>query len=215
MPLDLADLSKIKQSVDFFLARERKLHVLFNNAGVMKVAPGEENAKTVQGHEIHMGTNCLGTFLFTKLLTPILSDAAKTAAPGQVRVVWLSSTIDIPAEKKTGLDLNNLDFKSPKPAMNRYGFSKVGNYFQAVEYARRTKDVGIVSLALNPGNLRSNLYSEHGALTRAALNLITYPPINGSYALLYAGLSSDITPQATGSFGKNHAAPSNPVSVRS
>jgi NAD(P)-dependent dehydrogenase (short-subunit alcohol dehydrogenase family) len=202
LPLDLADLSKIKQSADFFLARERKLNVLWNNAGIMKVAPGEENAKTAQGHEIHMGTNCLGAFLFTKLLTPILSETAKTAPAGQVRVIWVSSTIDLAADKNTGFDVNNLDYKTPRPAMNRYGYSKVGNYFQAVEYARQTENTGIVSLAANPGNLRSDLYREHGGLTKVALNLITHAPINGSYTLLYAGLSPEITAKSTGSFGK-------------
>ncbi len=47
MQLDLDDLRTIKPSVDYFLAREKKLDVLFNNAGVMSVA---ELTRTKQGH---------------------------------------------------------------------------------------------------------------------------------------------------------------------
>ncbi|KAH8651358.1 hypothetical protein BX600DRAFT_483765 [Xylariales sp. PMI_506] len=200
MHLDLADLSKIQTSVDFFLGREKTLDVLFNNAGTMNVAAGQERAKTPQGYEVHMGVNCLGTFLFTKLLTPVLRETAKAATPGSVRVVWLSSTIDLAAERNVGFDMNNLDYKTQKPAMIRYGYSKVGNYYQAVEYARQVKDSGIISVAVNPGNLASDLYREHGAAFKLVTKLITHAPINGSYTMLYAGFSPEISLQNTGSF---------------
>ncbi|KAI5865337.1 hypothetical protein GGS23DRAFT_603929 [Durotheca rogersii] len=198
--LDLADLSGIKASVDAFLAREKKLHVLFDNAGVMNVASGQEDARTPQGHEIHIGVNCLGTFLFTKLLTPVLTATAAAEPAGSVRVVWLSSTIDVAAEKNVGFDLGNLDYRVPKPAMIRYGYSKVGNYYQGVEYARRVRDAGIVSVVANPGNLASDLYREHGTAFKFVTKLITHPPINGSYTMLYAGLSPEVTLENTGSF---------------
>ena len=35
LPLDLADLNKVKETAKTFLAKESTLHVLFNNAGVM------------------------------------------------------------------------------------------------------------------------------------------------------------------------------------
>jgi retinol dehydrogenase 12 len=38
--LGLADLRTIKASVESFLKTEDRLHVLFNNAGVIKPAPG-------------------------------------------------------------------------------------------------------------------------------------------------------------------------------
>lgn len=82
--MDLADLSTIKGSVQKFLEQEDKLHVLFNNAGVMNPAPG---SKTAQGYELQLGTNNIGTFLFTKLLTPTLAATAKAETPGTVRVV--------------------------------------------------------------------------------------------------------------------------------
>lgn len=67
--LDLGNLSSVKASADDFLRRERKLHVLFNNAGVGYPGKG---SKTKHGHELQLGVNCIGTFAFTKQLTPTL-----------------------------------------------------------------------------------------------------------------------------------------------
>lgn len=43
--LDLADLRTIKASADAFLARESKLHVLFNNAAVMNPPAGSRSVQ--------------------------------------------------------------------------------------------------------------------------------------------------------------------------
>ena len=74
--LDLADLASIKGTVEQFLAKESKLHVLWNNAGVM--SPDKTLSTTPQGYEQHVGVNVLGGFLLTKLLTPVLVSTAKT-----------------------------------------------------------------------------------------------------------------------------------------
>jgi retinol dehydrogenase-12 len=46
--LDLNDLCTIKKSAEQFLAKETKLHVLFNNAGLMQPPSGSTSA---QGYE--------------------------------------------------------------------------------------------------------------------------------------------------------------------
>jgi retinol dehydrogenase-12 len=88
LPLNLSDLTTIKASAERFLAAETKLHVLFNNAGIMN--PTLEISKTAQGYKLHLGVNCIGTFLFTKFLTPILIATAKSKPPNTVRVIWVS-----------------------------------------------------------------------------------------------------------------------------
>lgn len=191
--LDLADLSTIKPSVDAFLAREKQLHVLFNNAGVMAPPQG---STTAQGYELQLGTNNVGTFLFTKLLTPVLASTAKTSPKDSVRVVWVSSSATDFAPKPGGLQLDNLDYHIDKSAGVKYAISKVGNFLHAVEFSKRhgAGSDGIVSVALNPGNLTTDLTRHRSWLERKIIStLITHPPVFGAYTELFAGLSDQVT----------------------
>lgn len=142
--LDLSDLSTIKDSAETFLAKEKRLHVLFNNAGVMFPPAG---SKSAQGYELQIGTNNLGPFLFTKLLTPALIETAKESPPGSVRVLWVSSSaaeLFIPVNG--AIEFDNLDYKRDIFYMNKYGVSKAGNYYHSTEFARRHTKDGIVSV---------------------------------------------------------------------
>ncbi|KAI0403678.1 hypothetical protein F4802DRAFT_570617, partial [Xylaria palmicola] len=198
--LDLADLSTIKATVQDFLKREQKLHVLFNNAGVMKPAPAV--AKTAQGYETQLGINNVGTFMFTKLLTPILVATAKTEAPGIVRVVWVgSSGGETPFVPKGGVPLDNLDYGRDTWWFPKYCISKAGNFLQGGEFARRHKDDGILSVTLNPGNLDSELWRNQPYLIKKLLKLLVlHPPINGAYTELFAGLSPELTMEKSGAW---------------
>ena len=203
LKLDLADLSTIRKSANEFLSKESKLHVLLNNAGVMIPPVG---SVTPQGYELQLGVNNVGTFLFTKLLTPVLAQTAKSEAPGVVRVVWVSS---MGAEKAShvpgGVPIDELDdYKhEKKPEIYRYGVSKAGNYLHGTEYARRHKNDGIVSIPLNPGNLNSDLYRSLNPVIRAFLRkAILYPSVYGAYTELFAALSPDVTLENSGGWGK-------------
>lgn len=202
MHLDLSDLTTIKPSVESFLAKEEKLHVLFSNAGVMTADEGP--AKSAQGFEMHIGTNCLGTFLFTKLLTPILVATAKSEPQGTVRAIWVSSSgTEFFGEKSVGLSIDTVEDQIyKKPALQRYGLSKAGNWLHGVEYARRYTSEGVISIPLNPGNLGSDLYRDTGLFTKIFTKLITYPSVNGAYTELFAGLSPAVTIERSGDWGK-------------
>jgi retinol dehydrogenase-12 len=201
LKLDLNDLTTIKPTVERFLASETKLHVLFNNAGVMVTEP--KVTKTVQGYESHIGINNVGTFLFTKLLAPILVTTAKSEPPNTVRVVWVSSSgTEFMAHKNVGVKLDNLDFHDEKAPIERYAISKAGNWCHGVEFAKRYKADGIISIPLNPGNLSSDLYRDQGSVFKLLTSLMMYAPIYGAYTELFAGLSPNITLALSGSWGK-------------
>ncbi|KAJ2987800.1 hypothetical protein NUW58_g4309 [Xylaria curta] len=189
LQLDLSDLSTIRASAETFLAREKRLDVLFNNAGTMIPPNG---SKTTQGHELQLGTNCLGPFLFTQLLTPTLIATAKTAVKGSVRVVWVSSSATEHLSPKGGIEMDNLDYKRDVFYAWKYGISKVGNYYHATEYARRHENDGIVSVSLNPGNLKSELDRNCNFVEMLFRNATTYPTINGAYTELFAGISGEV-----------------------
>lgn len=143
--LDLSDLSTIRKSADDFLLKEQRLDVLTNNAGVGSPAAGSTDA---QGHELHLGTNCLGPFLFTELLTPILRKTAAVSPPGSVRVTWAGSLTTEVSAPNGGVVLaeDGVPVVSKTNQMSNYGQSKAGNIFLASEYARRHQENGIVSV---------------------------------------------------------------------
>ncbi|PMD21370.1 NAD(P)-binding protein [Hyaloscypha hepaticicola] len=195
--LDLDDLTTIKASADDFLSKEDKLNVLFNNAGVM-IPP--QGSKTKQGYELQLGTNNVAPFLFTKLLTPILIKTAKLEPPGIVRVVWTSSSIAEAGSPKNGVNMDNLDYKVDKPAWHKYGVSKAGNVLHAKEYANRYKGDGLISVALNPGNLKTPLQRHVPGWQMVLFNWILHTPIHGAYTELFAGLSPDVTQDHNGAW---------------
>lgn len=200
LPLDLADLSTTKASAQAFLSKEDKLHVLFNNAGVMLPAEG---VKTAQGYEQQLGVNNVGTFMFTKLLTPTLVETAKTEPKGTVRVIWVSSSAADGLSPKGGVPMDNLDYHIPRGSLYRYGVSKAGNYYQATEFAKMYRADGVVSVPLNPGNLNSELWRTQGAFAAWFLKaFVLHPPINGAYTQLFAGLSPSIGIEKSGEWGE-------------
>jgi NAD(P)-dependent dehydrogenase (short-subunit alcohol dehydrogenase family) len=132
LKLDLSDLTTIKASAKEFLAKESRLDVLWNNAGVM-VPP--QGSKTVQGYELQVGTNNIAPFLFTQLLQPVL---LATAQIGEARVVWVSSSAGYIGLPKPIIDFNNMDYKREEGIWTKYGRSKAGNILHCVESARRS-----------------------------------------------------------------------------
>jgi len=159
-----------------------------------------QGSKTVQGYELQLGTNCVGPFLFTKLLTPTLVQTAKTAPEGSVRVVWVSSSAAELLSPYPAIEIDNLDYsKRDRIKELKYGISKAGNYFHSTEFAKRHKADGVISLALNPGNLSSELDRHITALIPTLFRkATTYPAVYGAYTELFAALSPEVTIEKTG-----------------
>ncbi|KAI2617418.1 NAD(P)-binding protein [Hypoxylon sp. NC1633] len=194
--LDLADLTTIKASADEFLRREQQLHLLFNNAGVGYPEPG---SKTKQGYEIQLGVNCIGTFALTQLLTPILVSTAKASPANSVRLVWVSSSAAEGTPPKGFVE--KLPQILEKGVYEQYCTSKLGNYFHSHEFAARHKADGVVSVALNPGNLDSDFWRHlNPTLAWILRKTFLYPVIFGTYTELFAGFSPEVTLEKSGQF---------------
>ncbi|KAF4945212.1 hypothetical protein FGADI_12111 [Fusarium gaditjirri] len=194
--VDLADLSTIKNAAQQFLQSNERLDVLFNNAGVM-IPPHQEVTK--QGHDLQIGTNCLGPFLLTKLLTPAMIATSRITEKGSVRVVWVSSSIAELGSPQGGIILGELDNVHKSPGL-QYGISKAGNFLYAREFARRYKEEGIISVALNPGIINTDLKRHGSSLMQLAFDLLAYSPRYGALTELYAGLSPELSLSMTGSW---------------
>ncbi|KAF9872522.1 hypothetical protein CkaCkLH20_10019 [Colletotrichum karsti] len=202
--LDLADLASVRTAAQRFQTQEKRLHALINNAAVQALNDTKGETKTAQGHEMHMGVNVLGPFLFTRLLTPVLKDTASQSETkkGDVRVVWVSSMgTETIGEKSRGLSSDYVNYWPLMSPLERYGLSKAGNWLHGVEYARRHAADGIMSVPVNPGHLASELYREAGFVFRSALKAMAlYPPVYGAYVELYGALSLDLTMKDSGSW---------------
>ncbi|KAJ4248389.1 short-chain alcohol dehydrogenase [Fusarium torreyae] len=195
--LELDDLSQIPKAARKLLSQETRIDVLFNNAGVMHPPPG---SVTKQGYELTLGTNNLGHYLFTELITPLLVETAKIAPKDSVRVILLGS-IWTYAAPKDGMDFENLDYKKKDESkFYKYQVSKAGAYYEAADYALKHEKDGIISVAVNPGNNRTDLQRYYSNFQRRIKGSLSYPPIYGAYTELFAGLSPDVTMEKTGAW---------------
>ena len=220
--LDLNDLTTIKRSADEFLSQNNRLDVLWNNAGVMTPPQGSQ---TKQGYELQLGTNNVAPFLFTKFLRPILAETAKKAPADSVRVVWVSSNGSEICSVKGGVDLSNMDYKSDKIAVVKYGNSKAGNIYHGSELAKRAASEGIISVvrimaqcmtrrqqliglkSLNPGGLKTELPRHRAGWQQLLWSWFLYDPIYGAYTELFAGLSPKVTSAHNGAYRRSWFSP--------
>jgi NAD(P)-dependent dehydrogenase (short-subunit alcohol dehydrogenase family) len=150
LPLDLSSFSSIASAADTFKARETRLDLLINNAGIM----ASPYSLTKEGYEIQFGTNHMGHALLTKLLLPVLLDTAKL--PGaDVRIVALSSMGHhiAPAE---GIMFDQAALEQ-QSTWYRYGASKLANILYARSLAQHYPQLTCVSL--HPGVILTDLFN--------------------------------------------------------
>jgi NAD(P)-dependent dehydrogenase (short-subunit alcohol dehydrogenase family) len=155
--MDLADLDSVHSAATEILLYHSEIQLLINNAGVM-ACPLQ---RTKQDFEMQFGTNHLGHFLFTGLL----SEALLEGAPG--RVINLSSA---------GHKFARFNFDDPSyhhrdyDKWQAYGESKTANVLFTVGLDRRTRERGVRSFAVHPGAIMTNLGRHMDEADLATLN---------------------------------------------
>ncbi|KAK0205288.1 NAD(P)-binding protein [Desarmillaria ectypa] len=185
LPLDLADLVSVRRGAEEFLSKEKQLHILFNNAGVM-LSPMDMLTK--QGYDLQFGTNVVGHFHFTKLVLPALLAAATPTE--KARVITTSSSANY---------MGTLDFdlwidgpaRNKKAAGDMYVQSKHGNVVFAVELARRYGAQNIISHSLNPGSIRTDLQRHLSPFANKMQDIFLFPVSMGALTQLWAGTSPE------------------------
>jgi NAD(P)-dependent dehydrogenase (short-subunit alcohol dehydrogenase family) len=148
--LDLAELASISA---FLAAWDGPLHVLVNNAGVIRIPSLELVGR---GWERQFATNHIGHFA----LTVGLHDALKAGATDgrEARVVSLSSR----GHLRSPVVFEDLFFSErPYDGAMAYGQSKTANVLFAVEAHRRWSSEGIVANAVHPGAIFDTNLSRH------------------------------------------------------
>ncbi len=133
--LDLSSLAAVKSAAEKFLSWDEPLHVLINNAGVVR-----ERKVTEDGFEYTFGVNYLGPYLFTRLLLPALEASAPS------RIVNVASETH---RSITSVDGDALHRRGSWAGLHEYKVSKLGNVLFTRELARRID--GVVVVAVHPG----------------------------------------------------------------
>ena len=150
LPLDQGDLASVHRAAEI-AAREPRIDVLVNNAGIMMTPLG----LTQDGFEQQFGVNHLGTFALTCLLLP------KLAETSGARVVVTSSL----AHSIGVIDFANLDGAKGYAPQKSYSQSKLANLLFMLELDRRLRAARspVSALACHPGVAATELM-RHSAL---------------------------------------------------
>lgn len=101
LDLNLSSLESVRKCAADFVAQEQRLDILYLNAGIIRVAPGQ----TAEDYEIHFGINYLGHALLSRLLVPTM--LCTTQQQPEVRIVIVSSEGHVIAPKG-GIDFSKL-----------------------------------------------------------------------------------------------------------
>ena len=94
MPLDVSSLASVRAFAEAFASSRLELHVLINNAGVMR--PGR--AVSAEGFELTMASNHLGHFLLTNLLLPHLDRQVSQSTTRRTTPVFCSRFLELPRD---------------------------------------------------------------------------------------------------------------------
>ncbi|KAK7008048.1 short-chain dehydrogenase/reductase family protein [Favolaschia claudopus] len=197
LQLDLADLRSVRRAATSFLECESRLDVLFNNGGVMLPPLAEF---TAQNQDLQFGTNVTGHYFLTQLLLPALS-ASYEATNVRARVINTSSSGYKVASPRTGIDFVSLEGGPERDAWlsklstsaagwRLYGESKLGNILLSNYLARMHSDV-LVSCALHPGSVRTDLQKTLPSWIQFLLDLSLPPASMGAYTQLWAGTTAE------------------------
>jgi len=138
--MDLAKPETIDAFAEKFLASDRPLHILINNAGIMWVPLQRDN----RGFESQLSTNYFGQFQLVARLWPALKDAKGA------RVVNVSSL----GHHMAPFDFDDPNFlKREYQTLLGYGQSKTASNLFALELDNRAKAHQVRAYSLHPGSI--------------------------------------------------------------
>lgn len=184
--LDLSSLDSVRKFAADFKQEQDKLHVLINNAGVMRCP----KALTKDGFEMQLGVNHMGHFLLTNLLLDVL----KKSAPS--RIVNVSSL----AHTRGAINVDDLNSEKSYSEADAYSQSKLANVLFTRELAKRLEGTGVTVNALHPGvvdtELARNWAFFQTNFVQYFLKYLIWPlmktPKSGAQTSIYAALDRDL-----------------------
>jgi len=188
MLCDLASQKEIRSFVSEFKSKYQLLHVLINNAGVMK---GKRNTCD-DGYEMNFAVNHLAPFLLTNLLLDIL----KKSAPS--RIINVGSA----AHRFGKINFDDLQSENKKSRfMKLYGNSKLAMTLVSYELSKRLQGSNVTVNVVHPGIINTNLGRDRSSISTGFSKRFFKPPEVGAETSLYLASS----PEVEGITGKYYA----------
>jgi NAD(P)-dependent dehydrogenase (short-subunit alcohol dehydrogenase family) len=191
MLADLSSQQAVRQLARDYLATDRPLHVLVNNAGVVNL----HRTLTVDGIETVFAVNHLAYFLLTNLLL----DRLTASAPA--RIIDVASD----AHRFGSMNFDDLGGERSYRTMRIYGQSKLANILFTYELARRLEGTRVTVNCLHPGAVATGLGKNNGGWAKAVIGLLRpffRTPDSGAATSIYLASSSDVA-NVTGKYFSN------------
>ncbi|HEX3732915.1 MAG TPA: SDR family NAD(P)-dependent oxidoreductase [Mycobacteriales bacterium] len=136
--LDLADLDSVQAFADGFLASDRNIDLVINNAGIMACP----ETRVGPGWEAQFATNHLGHYALVNRLWPAI-------AQGGGRVVTVSSV----GHHRSGIRWDDVQFERHYDRFLAYGQAKTANVLFAVQLDALAERDGVRAFAIHPGKI--------------------------------------------------------------
>jgi retinol dehydrogenase-12 len=182
LSLELGDLGSVRACANAFLQSGEPLHGLINNAGL-----AGQRGITASGFELAFGSNHIGTFLLTDLLTPRLRESA----PGRI--------VNVASEghyKAKGIDFEAVRRKTrTRTAFPEYCVSKLANVLHAAELGRRLEGSGVTTYSLHPGAVATDVWRSIPWPIRPLMTRRMLSPEQGARTTLYCATSPEVADQ--------------------
>lgn len=153
LPLDVSELSSVREFGQLFAQQVGELDVLINNAGIV----GLPLMRTSAGHEMQLATNYLGAFTLTSLLLPHFrkNKAARIVNVGSI------------AHRFGKLNVEDLNWETTQyDQWKAYANSKVALLSHTLELNRRLQEQEshVIALAAHPGVANTNITTQSDSL---------------------------------------------------
>jgi len=184
---DLASLKSVAEFAKRVIAKNEKLDILINNAGIMSPPKREV---TEDGFEIQFVTNYLSHFALTAHLLPLLQ---KSPSP---RVISLGSV----AYRRAKIHFEDLQWEKGAYNYDVYSQSKLAVLMFALELQKRSdaNGWGISSIAAHPGFAQTDIITKgpgDGGLFYTVAKwtkpLASHSAASGALSILFAATSPE------------------------
>lgn len=145
--LELTDLDSVRAFAERFLASDRAIDMMIDNAGIM----ASPETRVGPGWEAQFATNHLGHFALVNRLWPAIERGG--ADGGGARVVAVSSN----GHQLSDVHWDDVHFAHGYDKWQAYGQAKTANALFALHLDGLGRDAGVRAFSLHPGTIATQL----------------------------------------------------------